>query len=312
MRWPAKPSPARRYQELADRIVFNFRSHFWVKDHFAEYIHPQHGAIASHGLTDVDWSAIAAGMANSEQVAVLWPKLKDEKRFYYGGMPTGIATLPETYEGWEFANGPGDRYDLAAMGRVWYLECSARAKMGDGKGLVESIRKVCEVGKQSGYYWQERYTANGPHGLAKYCEYPANLIRIVQRFLLGVEFGLDGTLTLAPTAPEEFWKAGFGQTLTWRERTLVYRMQRGRMSGDYSGKTPQRLCVKLSTPIEKAAVKVILDGRSSEAALEGGAVVVLLPAAPAERPCRFEIETRRTPQKQDPAKGNAQTTRNAP
>ena len=125
-----KAEPARRYQELADRIVFNFRSHFWVKDHFAEYIHPQHGAIASHGLTDVDWSAIAAGMADSEQVAVLWPKLKDEKRFYYGGMPTGIATLPETYEGWEFANGPGDRYDLAAMGRVWYLESWRERRWG--------------------------------------------------------------------------------------------------------------------------------------------------------------------------------------
>ena len=37
-------------------------------------------------------------------------------------MPTGIATQPETYEAWEC----GDRMDLAAMGRVWYLEAWTR------------------------------------------------------------------------------------------------------------------------------------------------------------------------------------------
>ena len=45
--------------------------------------------------------------------------------FYYGGMPTGIVTRPETYEDWEFTH--PDRHDLAAMGRVWYLEAWARA-----------------------------------------------------------------------------------------------------------------------------------------------------------------------------------------
>lgn len=281
-----KPEAAQKYQAIADRITSHFRSKFWVKDHFAEYIHPQRGTIAKHGLTDVDWSAIATGTASAEQIAVLWPQLKDEKRFYYGGMPTGIATLPETYEEWEFTH--PDRNDLAAMGRVWHLECWARARMGDGKGLAESIRKVCEAGRKDGYYWRERYTAKGPHGVHKYCEYPANLIRVVQRFLLGVEFGLDGTLVLAPVAPEEFWDAGFGQRLTWRERTLSYRTERNRLTGDYFGKGSQQLCVRLREPARGTA-RVTINGLPAGATVKDGNVIVLLPESPAERPCHFEV-----------------------
>ena len=61
------------------------------------------------------------GVGIAEQVAAVWPRLKDEKRFYYGGMPTGIATLPETYEDWEFTTKIDPRYDLAAMGAcgIW-------------------------------------------------------------------------------------------------------------------------------------------------------------------------------------------------
>ena len=113
-----QPRCGRAVRKLAERIAAHFRRAFWVKDHFAEYIHPKHGVIANHGLTNIDWAAIATGVADAEQTAVLWPKLKDEPRFYYGGMPTGLATLPDRYEGWEFATGPNDRYDLAAMGRV--------------------------------------------------------------------------------------------------------------------------------------------------------------------------------------------------
>ncbi len=278
---------ARRYQKLADRIGAHFRNAFWVKDQFAEYIHPQRGIIVKHGLTDVDWCAIATGVANAEQIATLWPRLKDEKRFYYGGMPTGIATLPETYESWEFTF--NDRMDLAAMGRVWYLECWARARMGDARGLVESIRKVCQVGKESGYYWRERYTAKGGHGVEKYCEYPANLIRVVQRFLLGVEFGLDGTLVVAPVAPDDFWDSGFGQTLAWRGRTLSYRMGRDRMSGDYCGEGPQRLCVRFPHPGREAAARATINGRPAETTVDGDKLVVLLPTASVEQPCHFEV-----------------------
>lgn len=125
---------AGKYRQIADRIESHFRKRFWLNDHFIEYIHPEHGLISNHGLTDVDWSAIAAGVASAEQIALLWPRLKDEEQFYYGGMPTGIATFPKTYESWESTY--SDTMDLAAMGRVWHLEAWARARMGDGQGLV--------------------------------------------------------------------------------------------------------------------------------------------------------------------------------
>jgi hypothetical protein len=282
-----KPEAAKRFEELARRVATHFRTRFWAKDHFAEYIHPSRGPIASHGLTDTDWSAIALGIASREQVAILWPRLKDEKRFDYGGMPTGIATLPETYEPWEFT--ANDRYDLAAMGRVWHLECWARARMGDAKGLLESIRKVCRVGRESGYSWRERYNAKGGYGVEKYCEYPANLIRIVQRFLLGVEHRLDGALVLAPVVPEEFWDAGFGQTLSWRGQTLTYRMQRDRATGTYSGRAPLRLCLRLHPQAAGKPVRAESDGRAAEITKEGELIVIDLPPAPDLQPRRFDI-----------------------
>jgi hypothetical protein len=280
---------AKRYRELADRVIGYFRHWFWVKDRFAEYLNPEHGFIVNHGLSDTDWSAIALGIATPEQTAVLWPQLKDEKRFYYGGMPSGPVTHPEKYEDWEFTT--RDRHDLAAMGRVWHLEAGARARMGDGQGLVDSIRRVCKAGRENGYYWRERYNEKGGYGPNTYCEYPANLIRIVQRFLLGVEFGLDGTLQLSPTAPEEFWKSGFGQTLKWRGRILVYRMRRGRIAGEYSGDGPQRLSVRLEKPTQSSAVQFTLNDVPAKATVEDGKILVPLPAAPAEKPCRFEIRT---------------------
>lgn len=179
---------AGKYNELAERIVSFFRTRFWLGDHFAEYIHPERGKISNHGLTDTDWSYIAMGIASPEQVSILWPQLKDEKKFYYNGMPTVIATLPSTYEKWESTY--NDINELAAMGRVWYIEAKARTNRHDATGLAETIRSVCKQGRADGYWWHERNNDKGGYGAEKYCEYPANLIRIVQRFLLGVEHGL--------------------------------------------------------------------------------------------------------------------------
>jgi hypothetical protein len=289
-----KDEAARRYQELADRVTAHFQKAFWVADkgQFAEYIHPTRGVISSHGLTDVDWSAIATGAATAEQTAAVWPKLKDEKRFYYAGMPTGIATLPETYEPWESTH--PDRYDLAAMGRVWYLECWARARMGDAEGLVNSLRIVARVGRENGYSWRERYNADGPHGPNTYCEYPANLIRIVQRFLLGVAFRLDGALELAPVAPDEFWIRGFGQAISWRGRTLTYRMQRDGVTGDYAGDSPQRLFVRpYRREDAKAVFQATIDAQPVACETEGEFVVVTLPPGTGGKPCHFEIRAAR-------------------
>jgi len=289
---------AGRYQELADRVRDHFVTRFWVEDHFAEYLHPQRGLIACHGLTDVDWAALALGIATPQQTAILWPQLKDEKRFHYGGMPTGIATRPETYEDWEFTH--PDRHDLAAMGRVWYLEAQARARMGDAPGLLDGIRKVCEAGRRSGYYWRERYHPDGqggatPAGAEKYCEYPANLIRIIQRFLLGVDLRRDGSIVLAPTATDDFHRQGFGQTLAWRDRDLRYHFQGGRVTGTYAGPSPQRLAVRLSTDQTPAPARATIDGRASELLSQEGLIFVTLPAASAKEPCAFEIAQAASP-----------------
>ena len=282
---------ARRYEELAERIRSRFLSRFWVGDHFAEYDHPERGLIDNHGLTDVNWAALALDVATPEQRDILWPKLKDEKAFYYGGMPTGIATRPEAYEDWEFTH--PDRHDLAAMGRVWYLEAQARARMGDAEGLVRGIRKVADVGRAGGYFWRERYQPSPggvlPNGPNTYCEYPANLIRIVQRFLLGVEEEIDGSLTIAPVAPGEFWRRGFGQTLEWRGRTLRYRLGADGIAGTYAGPSQQRLGVRLPPGADSSKARLILDGRPASCLESEGLIFVTLPPAPAERPSQFEI-----------------------
>ena len=73
--------------------------------------------------------------------------------------------------------------DVAAMGRVWYLEATACRRRKAEERLVESARKVCRAAKADGY-WRERYH---PHpdgsvsadGAQKYCEYAAVLVRTV-------------------------------------------------------------------------------------------------------------------------------------
>jgi hypothetical protein len=207
-------------------------------------------------------------------------------------MPTGVSTRPETYEDWEFSH--SDRHDLAAMGRVWYLEAWARARREDARGLLEGLHKVSRVGRENGYYWRERYHPSStgkpiPAGAEKYCEYPANLIRIVQRFLLGVDLRLDGSLVLAPTATREFWDRGFGQTLAWRDRILTYRMQHDRIAGTYCGGTPQRLGVRLPPRTGPVEFRATSDGRSADTVQEEGLVFITLPPSTARQPCRFEI-----------------------
>jgi hypothetical protein len=292
-------SAAARYERLAERVQRHFVTVFWVGDHFAEYINPVHGLVAGHGLTDVDWAAIATGIATPEQEAVLWPQIRTEERFHYGGIPTGIATHPEKYEAWEFVY---DRHDLAAMGRVWYLEAWARAREGDAGGLLAGLRKISQVGRDSGYYWHERFEPDGKGGAVAtgpntYCEYPANYIRIMQRFLLGVDLQMDGSILLAPTVTGEFWDRGFGQTLRWRDRTMHYRMTRDSVGGTYSGRTPQRLLVHLppgsdtfefTTAIAGRAVHAVESGRNPFV-LKGVLVAVTLPAMPAGEACAFSI-----------------------
>ena len=75
-------------------------------------------------------------------------------------------------------------YDVAAMGRVWFLEVIACKRMKDWERLRESVRLVCRMGEKHGWQWHERYHAQadgtvksaGPPG---YCEYAAILMRAV-------------------------------------------------------------------------------------------------------------------------------------
>ncbi|MGZ5554453.1 MAG: hypothetical protein ACXW3H_01710 [Candidatus Aminicenantales bacterium] len=285
---------AKRFEALAERVRSFLVNRFWVaeKGQFAEYWHPEKGFISSHGLTDTDWAAIALDVATPEQTAVLWPKLANEPRFHYGGMPTGIATLPATYEDWEFTH--PRRHDLAAMGRVWYLEAQARARMGDPQGLLDGLLKVAEVGRANGFFWRERYQPDGKGGVLAagpntYCEYPANLIRIVQRFLLGIDLNLDGSVTLAPSAIQGWWQKGFGQTLRWRSRSLQYEMKADRVFGTYQGDGPQTLRVRLPGLVATDKIRAEVRDLPAEAKVEDGVIIIHLARSLGQIPCRFEI-----------------------
>jgi hypothetical protein len=174
----------------AGRLDKRFREVFWRGDHFAEYVHPQRGVVDSHGLSDVNWAAVALGVALPDQAKALWPRMTAEKSLWHGGMPTQLVARPDSYEPWEFheplpfvpTNGP--TYDAAAMGRVWFLEALACARMGEWDRLRESVRLVCALGERHGWQWYERYHAQ-PDGTVKpagprgYCEYAAILVRVV-------------------------------------------------------------------------------------------------------------------------------------
>jgi hypothetical protein len=171
----------------ADQLAKAFVAAFWRGDHFGEYVHPEHGLVDSHGLSDVNWAAVAFGLAAERELESLWPRLMAEPGFWLGDMPTQTVTKPFTYEKWELNESPPCPApvlnDVAAMGRAWYLEAMACKRMHARERLVESVRKVCRAAKADGY-WRERYhpKADGsisPDGAQKYCEYAAVLVRAV-------------------------------------------------------------------------------------------------------------------------------------
>ena len=171
----------------ADNLAKTFIAAFWREDHFAEYIHAEHGLVDSHGLSDVNWAAVAFGIAIGRNLELLWPRLLNESGFWHGDMPTQTVTKPFTYEKWEY-NEPVPLQvvplnDVAAMGRAWYLEAAACQRMQARERLVESVRRVCRAAKTDGY-WRERYHPQpdgtvSPAGAQKYCEYAAILVRTV-------------------------------------------------------------------------------------------------------------------------------------
>ena len=184
-------SRAKAWSGHADRLRESFVSAFWRDDHFIEYIHAERGPVDFHGLSDVNWAAVAFGVATDRHLSSLWPRLMEDRGFWHGDMPTQLVTRPFLYEAWERADpvpytNTARNYDVAAMGRVWYLEGTACLRMKEYGRFVESVRKVCRAGLANEGYWHERYhavadgtvVARGPRG---YCEYPA----VLTRFVLG-------------------------------------------------------------------------------------------------------------------------------
>jgi len=170
----------------ADKLAKAFLEAFWREDHFGEYVHLEHGLVDTHGLSDVNWAAVAFGLADDRRLKRLWPRLMAEPGFWAGDMPTQIVTKPFAYENWESNRSPecsvDPLNDVAAMGRIWYLEATACQRMKARVRLVDSARKVCRAAQ--GGYWRERYHLKpdgsvSADGSQKYCEYAAVLARVV-------------------------------------------------------------------------------------------------------------------------------------
>ena len=184
-----KRDAAATWNRHADALQARFLEVFWQRDHFAEYVHPEHGLVDLHGLSDVNWAAIGLEVATDDHIKRLWPILMHEPMFWRGGMPTHLVTRPRTYQRWELSEPLPFEYDswtndVAAMGRVWYLEVLACQRMHEYGRLRESVLKVCQRGEKDGEFWYERYYAGEgntvrPGGAYGYCEYAAILVRAV-------------------------------------------------------------------------------------------------------------------------------------
>lgn len=181
-----RPLQAREWRGQSTRLTAAFNRSFWKGDHYGEYVHPTHGLVDSHGLTDTNWAALAFGLAPPKQAKALYSMLTKEKAFWPGGVPTLTATKPFGYEPWENEDVPfqtaSKTNDVAAMGRAWYLEALATARMGDVRRLTQGARQVCKAAE--GGFWRERYHPQPDgsiraEGTSKYCEYPAVLVRVV-------------------------------------------------------------------------------------------------------------------------------------
>ena len=154
----------RKWEQLANRLRDRFVDMFWRDDHFAEYVHQERGLVDAHGLSDVNWAAVAFGLADHDQIARLWPRLMNEDGFWIGKMPTQIVTRPFSYETWELHEPlpfptMSPLNDIAAMGRVWYLEALACQRQLEQERLLTSLRYVCRAASAEGY-WANAITRN--------------------------------------------------------------------------------------------------------------------------------------------------------
>lgn len=141
-------------------------------------------------------------------------------------------------------------------------------------GILDGLKAVAEVGQLNGYSWQERYfpSTEGlkPGGPLTYCEYPANLIRITNQFLLGLEPGVDGTLQIAPRLPDEWWDTGWNATLRVGAGSLMLHGEKGLLTGSWQDKVARKLILR--PPLGRTWKEGVFHG-GGEGKVESGSAV---------------------------------------
>ena len=86
-----------------------------------------------------------------------------------------------------------------------------------------------------------------------------------------------------------FWQKGFGQTLTWRGRSLQYGMTIDSVGGSYAGSSSQRIGVRLPQHPGSTGIRASIEGRPVPAEQVDGLAFIALPASQREGSCRFKI-----------------------
>ncbi len=325
---------AAHWRKMAEFIRAGFQKRFWLGEQCAECIHPFNGPV-THGMGDVDWMAQAMNLVEPQHDAILWEKLARSERLYYGIMPTGVCEKPETYLPWQSMSkyhlrraGGGDTglfKDVAAMGRVWFIEAMTRHKRGDGDGLADTIRRVATLGKAYNWVWWERYARmNMPpglvwddqekfradlarnnvktppmrfpehgcigHGSIYYGEWPANLVRICCQWLAGVDVAVDGALTLTPAAPRDYFEQGFGLDAALLGRRVEVRYRGDGAQLKVEAGPAWNVRVRTAPWSATGAEPVVeVDGRRVPAVRDNAGLSFMLPATTESIHCTLTI-----------------------
>ena len=130
-----------------------------------------------------------------------------------------------------------------------------------------------------------------PAGAEKYCEYPANFIRIVNQFLLGIDRRLDGSIVLAPNVTDEFWDRGFGHVVTRPGSLLTFRLKRDDIEFTYCGPTALNLGLRLPRPGNPTETWQCVGAADLQIRQEAGLLWITLPPAPTHSPRSFQLST---------------------
>jgi hypothetical protein len=236
----------------------------------------------NHGMTDTNYAAVGFGIACPERAERVWHYFKSrESSFYRVGdlsAPTWIAEKAETYGPHEL-NKRAPYKDCVAMARIWRYDALMRHRMGDGEGLYRTLCHAHALvdrpsGGGSGFF-AERYALGrfqpGDEAQAtveKYAEYPAVYnSTIVQQTLLGLEVDHEGTVTVAPCVPEDWYRQGFGADGCGllKDRDLGFNYFEDRIEGWVSGSPGnQRIEMRLPPHWGEKPLVVLHNGQTVE------------------------------------------------